>query len=134
MGLETFAIINDNNQVINHIVVDKEADNFEEVMAQQLAVWGCVRYVETTEEKPVIILDPDPTVWTTHTETDGFVIPEKYQPILPIEDNTPDHETVTINGKVFPADSLLIKENAHLRPEGYTIPAGAEEVSLEDKD
>jgi len=56
MSKETFAIINDQDQVVNHIVVGKDAPDFEQVMADQLAHWGCVRYVETTLED-VIILD-----------------------------------------------------------------------------
>lgn len=137
MGLETFALINDKDQVVNHIVVDKEASDFEEVMAGQLAHWACVRYVETTEEQPVIILDESPTIWTTHTEETGFVIPEEYLP--PVLETTPlvivpEHETVVINGKTYPTDSLLIKENANLRPEGWVLPEDATEVSLKDKE
>ena len=80
MGLETFALINELGQVINHIVVDKEADNFEEIMVGQLEHWVCTRYVETTEEQPVIILDADPEIWTTHCddpdcEKTGFNLP-----------------------------------------------------------
>ena len=73
MSKESFAIINDKDQVVNHILVDKDAPDFEEVMADQLAHWGCVRYVETTEEQPVIILDESPEIWTTHDKENGFV-------------------------------------------------------------
>lgn len=140
MSKETFAIINDKDQVVNHILVDKDAPDFEEVMAGQLAHWGCVRYVETTEEQPVIILDPSPEIWTTHTEETGFVIPEQYvskQDIVFIaegEPSQPTHPQVTIKGRVYPADSLLIKENASLRPEGWVLPEGVMEVSLKDAD
>jgi hypothetical protein len=138
MGLETFALINSNDQVVNHIVVDKEAADFEEVMVGQLAHWGCVRYVETTEEQPLIILDESPTIWTTHTEEDGFVLPVNPNDV--IEPNTLEIEhfennngaTVTINGRIYPTNSLLIKENASNRPTGYSIPNGEVEVSLSD--
>lgn len=137
MGLETFALINDKDQVVNHIVVDKEASDFEEVMAGQLTHWACVRYVETNAATDVIILDESPTIWTTHTEETGFVIPEEYLP--PVLETTslvilPDHETVVINGKTYPKDSLLIKENASLRPEGWVLPEDAVEVTLADKE
>jgi hypothetical protein len=137
MMKETFALINDKDQVVNHIVIDKDDANFEVNMAGQLTHWACVRYVETTEEQPVIILDESPTIWTTHTEETGFVIPEEYLP--PVVEPTPlvilpDHETVVINGKTYPKDSLLIKENASLRPEGWVLPEDAVEVTLADKE
>jgi len=140
MGLETFAIINDKDQVVNHIVVDKEASNFEEVMAGQLELWACVRYVETTEEQPVIVIDESDDIWTTHTEADGFVLP--VHPNTIVEPNVlqiehlevNDGATVTINGRVYPTNSLLIKENASKRPQGYSLPEGQVEVSLEDAD
>jgi hypothetical protein len=140
MGLETFALINDQNQVVNHIVIDKEDSNFESNMAGQLEYWGCVRYVETTEEEPVIILDESPTIWTTHTEEDGFVLPEGINGTIEVAFDVisePDPEIssrpkVTINGKTYPADSLLIKENAAKRPAGWALPDDAVEVSLSD--
>lgn len=141
MSKETFALINDLDQVVNHIVVDKEGADFQQVMADQLAYWGCVRYVETTEEQPVIVLDPSPEIWTTHTEATGFVLPEGYvtdENIIseqkPLSTNPADydHEIVIIKGRVYPADSLLIKENAARRPNGWVLPEGATEVSLSD--
>lgn len=138
MSKETFAIINDKNQVVNHIVVDKDAPNFEEVMAGQLAHWNCVSYVETTTEQPVIILDESPEIWTTYTEETGFVLPETYQAGSVVEEiiiegfSDEDHETVVIKGRKYPADSLLIKENATLRPAGWVLPEGEVEVSLAD--
>lgn len=139
MSKETFAIINDKDQVVNHILVDKDAPDFEAVMTAQLAHWGCVRYVETTNEEHLIILDPSPEVWTTHTEETGFVIPEAYLVPAPSVDEVtiaaePDHETVKIKGRTYPADSLLIAENAALRPAGWVIPDGQTEVSLADAD
>jgi len=119
MGLETFALINDSDQVVNHIVVDKEASNFEEVMAGQLAHWGCVRYVETTEERPVIILDESPTIWTTHTEETGFVIPVIEAPIV---EEVWDGEVIVKKKSELPEDSLLLEENAANRPEGWKFP------------
>jgi len=130
MSKETFAIINDQDQVVNHILVDKDAPDFEEVMAGQLAHWGCVRYVETTTEQPMIILDENPNIWTTHTEEAGFVLPVIETPI--IEENSTPITEVTINGRKYPVDSLLIKENAANRPAGWVLPDGQVEVSLSD--
>lgn len=135
MSKETFAIINENDQVVNHILVDKDAPDFEEVMAGQLAHWGCVRYVETTDRAVTIILDESPNIWTTHTEETGFVIPSEYEtPPHVFPTHEPDHETVSIKGRIYPADSLLIKENASRRPEGWVLPEGQTEVSLADAD
>ena len=129
MSKESFAIINDQDQVVNHILVDKDAPDFEQVMADQLAYWGCVRYVETTEENPVIVLDPSPVIWTTHSEETGFVLPT-FAPV--IVEEKPNHATVVINGRTYPADSLLIQENAATRPVGWVLPDGEVEVSLSD--
>ena len=133
MGRETFALINNEDQVVNHILVDKEASDFEEVMNGQLAHWGCVRYVETTENDLVDLFE-DPKIWTTHTEETGFVAPPR--PVILLEDNRKPSEclpgAVRINGRIYPPDSLLIKENAHLRPDGWDFAEGVKEVSLED--
>ena len=131
MGLETFALINSLGQVINHVIIDKEADNFEQVMADQLEYWACTRYVETTEEQPVIILDNDPEIWTTHCDNPdcdkhGFNLPVIQSFVEPVL----NHTTIEINGRIYPSDSLLIKENAHLRPAGWEIPEGETEVAL----
>ena len=117
MGLETFALINDKDQVVNHVVIDKESSNFEEVMADQLEHWSCVRYVETTDDKPIIVLDEDPEIWTTHTEEEGFVLPEAYQTKITMP------ETVKKKSEL-PTDSLLLEENASKRPEGWKWPEG----------
>jgi hypothetical protein len=128
MGLETFALINSLGQVINHIVVDKEADNFEEVMAGQLEHWDCTRYIETTEEKPVIILDADPEIWTTHCdnpdcEKTGFNLPEIAEaPVSVVMERDPDIEIVVRKKSELPEDSLLLEENAANRPEGWIFP------------
>jgi hypothetical protein len=140
MTKETFALINDQDQVINHIVIDKDDANFETNMAGQLAHWGCVRYVETDLERDDIILDERPTIWTTHTEETGFVLPEGYKPIhvevAPSADSNPvaEIEKVTIGGRVYPKDSLLIAENASRRAADWTFPEGEVEVSLKDID
>lgn len=118
MSKETFALINDRDQVVNHIVIDKDDANFEPNMAGQLTHWGCVRYVETTEDNPVIILDEGVEIWTTHTEETGFVLPEHLRPVPPIEPNAP----VTVKKSSLPADSLLLEENASERPEGWVWP------------
>jgi hypothetical protein len=39
-----------------------------------------------------------------------------------------------INGRAYPSNSLLIKENAHLRNPGWTIAEDEVEVSLADAD
>lgn len=134
---ETFALINDKDQVVNHIVIDKDDADFEKNMAVQLEHWGCVRYVETDAVTDIIILDESPTIWTTHTEEEGFVLPVEYLPpkleeIFPPV--APDHETVSIKGRIYPKDSLLLKENASHRPEGWVLPEGEKEVSLTDAD
>jgi len=129
---ETFALINDQDQVVNHIVVDKDASDFEEVMVGQLAHWSCVRYVETTDEQPLIIFDPSPEIWTTHTEATGFVLPVMEATV--VEEEVTSVDEVTINGRVYPVDSKLIKENAHLRPVGWVLPSFEVEVSLSDAD
>lgn len=131
--IKNVAIINQLGQVVNHIVVDtddtKLLDNLH-------AEWGTNRHVETTESD-VIILDPSPEIWTTHCdnpdcEKSGFNLPE--EPVVAIEPIEPIEpiEEVTINGRVYPIDSLLIKENAHLRPAGWIFPSGDVEVSLAD--
>lgn len=129
MGLETFALINELGQVINHIVVDKEASDFEEVMAGQLAHWGCTRYVETTEEQPVIILDADPEIWTTHCddpncENTGFTLPDiAYIEVPPIVvERNPDIEVTVVKKSELPSDSLLLEENAAKRPADWKFP------------
>lgn len=116
MSHETFALINDNDQVVNHIVIDKDDANFESNMAGQLAHWGCVRYAETDIEKDVIHLDPSPEIWTTHTEADGFVLPE-----IEVAHKI---EVREIKKSDLPADSKLLEENAHTRPEGWEFPVG----------
>jgi hypothetical protein len=128
MGLETFALINELGQVINHIVVDKEADNFEEVMAGQLEHWACTRYVETTEEQPVIILDADPEIWTTHCddpdcEKTGFNLPVTETPPHTQARTWPEGiETIERKRSELPDDSLLLEENASARPDGWVYP------------
>ena len=87
-------------------------------MAGQLEHWGCIRYVETTEEKPIIILDESPTIWTTHSEEDGFVLPEEYRPV----ESDPNAPIVRKKSEL-PADSLLLEENAHNRPDGWVFPS-----------
>jgi hypothetical protein len=136
MSKETFAIINDQDQVVNHIVIDKDDANFESNMADQLARWGCVRYVETDLQTDIIVLDESPEIWTTHTDATGFVLPQTTPTpvIVPTSKNPADydHEIVIINDRVYPADSLLIRENASSRPAGWVLPSHEVEVSLSD--
>jgi hypothetical protein len=116
MSHETFALINDQDQVINHIVIDKDDANFEENMAGQLTHWGCVRYVETTPED-VIILDESPEIWTTHSEDNGFTLPD-----IPLSTISLEVSAREIKKSELPADSLLLEENADNRPEGWEFP------------
>lgn len=121
MSKETFAIINDKDQVVNHIVVDKDNPDFEQVMAEQLAHWGCVRYVETTEEQPVIILDPSPEVWTTYSEEIGFVLPGG---IYKSPETGGIIQLRTKKASELPDDSWLLEKNKANRPEGWKWPEG----------
>lgn len=114
MSHETFALINDKDQVVNHIVIDKDDANFETNMAGQLAHWGCVRYVETDLENDVILLDESPEIWTTHTEETGFVLPVIETPIV--------REPIVRKRSELPADSWLLEENADKRPEDWEFP------------
>lgn len=122
MGLETFALINDKGQVVNHILVDKESADFETTMAGQLEHWGCIRYVETTEDQPIIILDESPEIWTTHCNTEGcenegqFILPNQFTPVDPFA-------PMTKKKSELPSDSLLLEENASNRPEGWAFPS-----------
>ena len=119
MSNETFALINDQDQVVNHIIIDKDDANFESNMADQLTHWGCVRYVETDAERDLIVLDESPEIWTTHTEETGFVVPDGYGLVEKLEDiNKP----VVIKRSELPADALMLEENAHLRPAGFIFP------------
>lgn len=116
MSHETFALINDKDQVVNHIVIDKDDANFETNMAGQLAHWGCVRYVETDVKNDIIILDKSDEIWTTHTEETGFVLPTILNAPEPVK------ETVIKKKSELPADSWLLEENADERPEGWEFP------------
>jgi hypothetical protein len=115
MSHETFALINDKDQVVNHIVIDKDDTNFESNMAGQLEHWGCIRYVETNPEE-VIVLDESPEIWTTHSEDNGFVLPDIPLPTFEIP-------VIEVKKSGLPADSLLLEENADNRPEGWEFPA-----------
>ena len=142
MALETFALINADDQVVNHIVVDKEGADFKSIIADRLVQFNCVRYVETTESTPTIIMHESEVIWTTHQEganpdNADFVLPDNeilnnVLGIVPPPPVEPDYELVTINGRVYPADSHLIVENADTRPVGWVLPAGEAEVSLSD--
>jgi hypothetical protein len=115
MSHETFALINDKDQVVNHIVIDKEDANFESNMAGQLERWSCVRYVETDSETE-IILDESDDIWTTHTEEDGFVLPITASTNQPL-----NREKIEVVKSTLPADSLLLEENADKRPDGWDL-------------
>lgn len=138
--IRNVALVNELGQVVNHVVVDTDDT---ETIANLHEHWGTTRFVETNEEE-VIILHASDEIWTTHCnnpscDKHGFNLPD-LQRIAEIDGNViiappvPEKEFVeiTIGGKKYPSDSLLIKENAHLRPEGYQLPEGVEEISLED--
>ena len=140
--IKNIALINELGQVVNHVVADTDD---AAVMEMLHGVWGTTRYVETSDDN-VIILDKDPEVWTTHCDDPdcdktGFNLPteEELKKIGVITTVTPPTdttfiETVKINGRTYPKDSRLFKENAHLRAEGWTLPEGEVEVSLADID
>jgi hypothetical protein len=116
---ESFALINDKDQVVNHILVDKDASNFEEIMAVQLEHWGCVRYVETFDDEHLIILDPSPEIWTTHEEGKGFVLPNgQWTDAETGETFIPETKKIS----ELPEDSLLLEKNKANRPEGWVFP------------
>ena len=136
MAIENVALINELGQVVNHVVVDTDD---KETMDALHETWETHRHVVTNND--VIILDESPEIWTTHCDDpdcdkSGFNLPENYtQPVIPqpeisLNPNDYDHEVVLINGRIYPADSWLIKENAHTRPKDWILPDGVEEVSL----
>lgn len=129
MTIKNIALINEHNQVVNHVIADTEDASVMEMLFRE---WNAVRYVETVETDD-IVLNPDPEIWTIHTDENGFVPPPPIVvEILPPELSQNEVETVIINGRTYPKDSRLIKENSHLRPEGWILPEGEVEVSLAD--
>jgi len=139
MGIQNIAIVNELGQVVNHVVADTDDT---ELIERLHAEWGTHRFVVTTDED-VIFFDESDDIWTTHCDDpncdkQGFTLPEARLTAIR-EANVvvnpfaePNHETVKINGRVYPADSHLIKENASDRPVGWTLPANEAEVSLAD--
>jgi hypothetical protein len=143
--IKNVALVNQLGQVVNHVIVDTDDTETIEALHEQ---WGTHRYVETTEED-VIILHSSEEVWTTHCDspdcdTKGFTLPDHavYMKALGIElpvfneteELSREFEEITIKGRKYPDDSLLIKENAAKRPIGWVLPDGVEEVSLVDKE
>lgn len=129
MTIKNIALINENNQVVNHVIADVDDALVMEMLYRE---WNAVRHVETKETDD-IVLNPDPEIWTTHTDEDGFVPPAPLVveiPLPEVDDNR--IETVVINGRTYPKNSLLIRENNYRRPEGWTLPEGEVEVSLAD--
>ena len=121
MTHETFALINDKDQVVNHIVIDKDDSNFESNMAGQLEHWGCVRYVETDVVNDVIILDESDEIWTTHNEEQGFVLPDGSY----TNQTTGEYiELRTKKASELPDDSLLLEKNKANRPLDWEWPEG----------
>lgn len=131
MTIKNIALINEHDQVVNHVIADVEDMSVLEMLYRE---WNAVRYVET-KETDAIVLNPDPEIWTIHTEESGFVPPAPIVvDLLPPILAESEHETVVINGRTYPKNSRLIKENNHLRHEGWTLPEGEVEVSLADAD
>lgn len=143
--IKNVALINELGQVVNHVVVDTDDT---ETIAGLHKEWQTTRFVETSEND-VIHLSSAEDVWTTHcddpdcdktgfnlpeferfAESVGIVVPTITLP-APVEN---DFTEITINGRKYPDDSLLIKENASKRPVGWILPKGEEEVSLADKE
>ena len=143
--IKNVALVNELGQVVNHVVVDTEDTETIAALHEQ---WTTTRFVETNDDD-VIILHKSDAVWTTHCdnpdcEKSGFTLPawDVYYSALGIVEPTDvevsepanDFKPVTINGRKYPDDSLLIKENASKRPVGWVLPEGEEEVSLADKE
>lgn len=143
--IKNVALINELGQVINNVVVD--TDDTETIAALHKE-WQTTRFVETADND-VIHLSVADDVWTTHcddadcdktgfnlpdferfAESVGIVVPTITSP-APVEN---DFTEITINGRQYPDDSLLIKENAFQRPAYWVLPDGAEEVSIADKE
>lgn len=135
MTIEKIALINEEGQVVNYVLVD--VDDTETITGLH-EVHNTTRYVVANDE--VIILDDSPEIWTTHCDNPdcknhGFNLPTVETPVaqIPKQSTNPDdydHDIVVINGRVYPADSWLIKENAANRPDGWVLPDGQVEVSL----
>jgi hypothetical protein len=128
MAIKNVALINANDQVVNIVVVDVDD---EVTIAGLHAHWGTVRWAEFDVDADDIVLDPSPEIWTIHTEANGFVVPVADTPAT-VNGAVVDIEEVTIGGKKYPIDSLLIVENAAARPAGWALPDGQVEVSLSD--
>jgi hypothetical protein len=141
--IKNVALVNELGQVINHVVVDTEDTETMDALHEQ---WGTYRHVETSNED-IIILHESNEVWTTHCddpdcEKTGFNLPDlevyaKVQglekpPVFEIAEEK--HKVITIKGREYPDDSLLIKENVSKRPNGWVLPEGEVEVSLADKE
>ena len=133
MGIQNIAIINELGQVVNHVVADTDDT---ELIERLHAEWGTSRFVVTTDED-VLMFDESDDIWTTHCDDpncdkQGFNLPEARLAVIAALNPEPAHETVKINGRIYPADSHLIKENASDRPAGWALPSGEVEVSLAD--
>jgi len=133
MGIQNIAIVNELGQVVNHVVADTDDT---ELIERLHAEWGTHRFVVTTDED-VLMFDESDDIWTTHCDDpncdkQGFNLPEVRLEAIAALHAEPPHETVKINGRVYPADSHLIKENASERPAGWTLPDDETEVSLRD--
>lgn len=143
--IKSVALINKLGQVVNYVVVDTDDEETINALHER---WDTHRHAEPKEGDTIILHESD-EVWTTHCDDDscennGFTPPatDIYHKALGIE--TPVLEDIVeserifkeikINGKVYPDDSYLIKENASKRPQGWVLPEGAEEVSLADLD
>ena len=118
--IKNVALVNELGQVVNHVVVDTDDTVTMAALHEQ---WGTVRYVET--ENDVIILHESDDIWTTHTEGDGFILPDqqKYLDTIGVKVEEPKPDIIERKISELPADSWLLEANAANRPEGWTFPA-----------
>jgi hypothetical protein len=131
MTIKNIALINANDQVVNIVIVDVEDETTMSGLHEQ---WGTIRWAEFDHDTDNIVLDPNPEIWTTHTDSDGFIAPAIDSSDTDIVEDFIEIEEVTINGRVYPRASLLIVENADNRPAGWVLPDGELEVSLSNAD
>jgi hypothetical protein len=111
------ALLNEKNQLVNHIVLDIDDAEATQVMFKE---WGAVRWVETQEDHSIIISD-DPNiwaVWSDETKTFSIVgLPEPTLTFEPADDYVENlSPTVTVEGVEYPIDSGVFFENADTHP------------------
>lgn len=116
-NIKNVALLNDKNQLVNHIVLDIDDAEAVEVMLKE---WDAVRWVETQEDHSIIISD-DPDIWAVWSdETKKFSLvglPAPTMTFKPGEDIVENTSpTVIIEGVEYPIDSGVFFENADTHP------------------